>query len=193
MAKRSSKSKSKKATEPERLAPPNKNPLAVFETDYGTFMAEIFLEEMPVTAGNFISLAKRGFFDGLLFHRVVPDFMVQTGCPHSRNPASKLIGTGEPLDGRIDDEFKDAYKISNLRGTLAMANKGVPDSGASQFFINLVDNLELDWWRRGEERHPVFGYVVQGLEVCDSISQVSANAIGKPMDPLRLDSVVIVE
>ena len=105
------------------------NPTASFETSLGTFQAEIYLDKMPLTAQNFIDLAKSGFYDGLHFHRVINNFMIQFGCPHSRDPASTRAGTGGPPDGRIQDEFPDEHQLSNEPGTLSMANTGQPNSG----------------------------------------------------------------
>ena len=94
-------------------------------------------EDMPITAGNFVKLVKEGFYDGLTFHRVIADFMIQGGCPNGN-------GTGGP-GYTIKDEFVKGH--SNKRGTISMANAG-PNTGGSQFFINLVDNGYLDWDNR---------------------------------------------
>ena len=132
------------------------NPVAVFDTTLGTFKAEIFADKMPITAGNFVKLAKDGFYDGLHFHRVIKGFMCQFGCPHSRDPKSPRAGTGGPPHGTIEDEHPADAKISNEPGTLAMANTGRPNSGGSQFFINTVHNAYLDWFTPGPSKHPVF-------------------------------------
>ncbi|MHC5021683.1 MAG: peptidylprolyl isomerase, partial [Planctomycetota bacterium] len=100
------------------------NPTAVFNTSEGTFKAEIFLAEMPITAQNFIDLVKDGFYDGLHFHRVIPGFMLQFGCPHSKDPNSPRAGTGGPPHGTIQDEHLENAKFSNEPGTLSMANTG---------------------------------------------------------------------
>ena len=81
------------------------NPTAVFNTSLGTFKAELFVDQMPITAGNFVSLAESGFYDGLHFHRVIPSFMLQFGCPYSKDPNSGRAGTGGPPTGNIQDEF----------------------------------------------------------------------------------------
>ena len=117
------------------------NPTATFHTTKGDFTVELFLDKMPVTAGNFIQLAQSGFYDGLHFHRVIKDFMIQFGCPYSRDPNSPRAGTGDGPDGCIQDEFPANAKISNEPGTLSMANTGEPNSGSSQFFINLDSEL----------------------------------------------------
>ena len=100
------------------------NPIATFDTTVGSFKAEIFKEEMPLTAQNFLDLAKSGFYDGLHFHRVINNFMIQFGCPHSKDPKSPKAGTGGPPHGTIKDEFLESAKITNEPGTLAMANTG---------------------------------------------------------------------
>ena len=129
------------------------NPVAVCKTSMGTFKLELFVDTMPVTASNFIALAKEGYYDGLTFHRVIPNFMAQFGCPKSKDPSAFDAGTGGPPSGstytvigsgetitrnggNIPDEF--TAELSNLPGTVSMANTGQPNSGGSQFFINVV-------------------------------------------------------
>ena len=167
------------------------NPTATFETSKGDFTAEIFLEEMPITAKNFIDLAKSGFYDGLHFHRVINGFMVQFGCPHSRDPQSRLAGTGGPPHGTIQDEHPAEHKLSNEPGTLSMANTGQPNSGGSQFFINTVHNSYLDWFSPGPSRHPVFGRVIEGMEVVKAIEGSPTGAGDRPVTPIRVDSITI--
>jgi cyclophilin family peptidyl-prolyl cis-trans isomerase len=133
---------------------PSSNKIAVFETSMGTFRAELYCSQMPITTGNFIQLANAGFYNGLYFHRVIPNFMNQFGCPHTRNnPQAPDAGTGGPdphstftsatgqlytrnAEGGIPDEC--TARISNTAGTLSMANTGAPESGGSQFFINVA-------------------------------------------------------
>src|SRR5438270_11990544 len=107
------------------------NPVATFETSLGTFTAEIFQDQLPITAGNFVNLAKSGFYDGLHFHRVINGFMLQFGCPHSKDPNSSRAGTGDSPNGTIQDEH--TARLSNEPGTLSMANTGRPNSGSCQF------------------------------------------------------------
>ena len=154
------------------------NPTATLSTSMGDIQVELFTAQMPITAGNFVKLAKSGFYDGLHFHRVIENFMVQFGCPHSKDPNSPRCGTGDSPLGRIKDEHLPNAKISNARGTLSMANAG-PNTGSSQFFINTVNNTFLDWFSPGDSKHPVFGKVVSGMDVVDAI----ANAPKGPKTP----------
>ena len=169
------------------------NPTATFETSMGSFKTEIFLDEMPVTATNFIELAKSGFYDGLHFHRVIKKFMVQFGCPHSKDPASQQAGTGGPPHGTITDEHLDNAKFSNEPGTLSMANSGRPNSGGSQFFINTANNTFLDWFSPGQSKHPVFGKITEGMDVVQSIESTKTNAQDRPLTPVMVERVTIVE
>ncbi|MEO1369819.1 MAG: peptidylprolyl isomerase, partial [Acidobacteriota bacterium] len=130
------------------------NPTAHFETTLGDFTVELYEDKMPITAGNFLSLAESGFYDGLHFHRVIRGFMCQFGCPHSKDPNSGRAGTGGPPHGTIQDEHPEDAKFSNEPGTLSMANTGRPNSGGSQFFINTVHNHFLDWFTPGQSKHP---------------------------------------
>src|SRR3954468_13535538 len=139
------------------------NPTATFETSLGTFTAEIYQDKMPITAGNFVKLAKSGFYDGLHFHRVIKDFMIQFGCEFSKDPNSPRCGTGDSPFGKIQDEDPPAHKLSNEPGTLSMANTGRPNSGCGQFLINTVHNSSLDSFTPGQSKHPVFGKITQGM------------------------------
>ncbi len=169
------------------------NPTAVFNTSEGTFKAEVYLDSMPITAGNFIQLAKDGFYDGLHFHRVIPSFMLQFGCPHSKDPHSPRAGTGGPPHGTIQDEFLESAKFSNEPGTLSMANTGRPNSGGSQFFVNTVHNDYLDWFNpRTPSKHPVFAKVTEGMDVVQKIEKLGSRS-GRVSKPVRMDSVEIVE
>ncbi|HXW98430.1 MAG TPA: peptidylprolyl isomerase [Methanomicrobiales archaeon] len=137
-----------------------------------TTMGNITLElrpDMPVTAGNFLKLAGQGYYDGTIFHRVIDGFMIQGGDP---------TGTGRGGPGyAIPDEFtRDNH---NLRGTIAMANAG-PNTGGSQFFINLVDNTFLD------TKHPVFGKVVAGMDVVDKIGKVKTDSNDRPITTVKI-------
>lgn len=168
------------------------NPTATFETSLGSFTAEIYLDKMPITSQNFIDLAKSGFYDGLHFHRVISDFMIQFGCPHSRDPNSGQAGTGGPPGGCIQDEHPDDAKISNEPGTLSMANTGRPNSGGSQFFINTVHNPYLDWFSGGASKHPVFGKINEGMDVVANIEKAPTNA-DRPVEPIQVVKITINE
>ena len=167
------------------------NPTATFETSKGNFTAEIYLKEMPITAGNFLSLAKSGFYDGLHFHRVIADFMIQFGCPHSKDPNSPRAGTGNGPDGTIKDEHPPDAKISNEPGTLSMANTGQPNSGSCQFFINTKHNSYLDWFTPGQSKHPVFGKITSGMDVVKKIETTPTGAGDRPKTPVQMIKVTV--
>jgi len=169
------------------------NPTVQFETSLGTIVAEIFLDKMPVTAGNFLKLAKSGFYDGLHFHRVIDGFMLQFGCPYSRDPNSPRAGTGDGPDGTIPDEHPENAKISNQPGTLSMANTGDPNSGSCQFFINTVNNSYLDWFSPGESKHPVFGRVTSGMDVVTKIEKTPTDGNDRPRQPVKMLKVTVMQ
>jgi cyclophilin family peptidyl-prolyl cis-trans isomerase len=169
------------------------NPIAQMDTSLGTIKAEIFVDKMPITAQNFIKLAKSGFYDGLHFHRVIPKFMVQFGCPYSKDPKSPRAGTGDGPDGTIKDEHPADAKLSNEPGTLAMANTGAPNSGSCQFFINTVHNSYLDWFTPGPSKHPVFGKVIEGMDVVKKIETTKTDADDRPLTPVRMNKITILE
>jgi len=158
------------------------NSVAVFDTSMGTFKVMLYEDQMPVTAGNFIKLAKEGFYDGVIFHRVIADFMIQGGDPTG-------TGTGGP-GYTIEDEFVEG--LSNVKGTIAMANTGQPNSGGSQFFINLVDNVYLDWDKPpGNSKHPVFGKVVEGMGVVEAIGKTHVGPGARPVEDVIINSIRI--
>ena len=130
---------------------------------------------MPVTAGNFDSLVKKGFYDGVIFHRVIDGFMLQGGDPTG-------TGMGDP-GYKIKDEFGPQNR--NNRGTISMANAG-PNTGGSQFFINLVNNNFLD------TKHPVFGKVVEGMDVVDKIGKVKTGAGDRPVQNVTIIRAVMI-
>jgi cyclophilin family peptidyl-prolyl cis-trans isomerase len=164
------------------------NPTATFETSLGNFTVELFQDQMPITAGNFLSLAKSGFYDGLHFHRVINSFMIQFGCPYSKDPRSSRAGTGGPPTGDIKDEF--TAKLSNEPMTLSMANTGRPNSGGSQFFINTVHNANLDWFTPGQSRHPVFGKVTDGKDVVTKIEKTPTTD-DSPNTPVKVIKITV--
>jgi cyclophilin family peptidyl-prolyl cis-trans isomerase len=167
------------------------NPIATLSTSLGDFTVELFQDKMPVTAQNFIKLAKAGFYDGLHFHRVIDGFMIQFGCPHSRDPQSSRAGTGNGPDGCIADEHPADAKISNEPGTLSMANTGRPNSGSCQFFINTVNNARLDWFSPGPSKHPVFGKVVSGMDVVKKIEKAPTDSGDRPSKPIQMIKITI--
>jgi cyclophilin family peptidyl-prolyl cis-trans isomerase len=167
------------------------NPTATLKTSLGDIEIELFVDKMPDTAGNFIKLAKSGFYDGLHFHRVINRFMLQFGCPHSKDPKSPRAGTGNAPHGTIQDEHPADAKLSNEPGTLSMANTGRPNSGSSQFFVNTVHNAYLDWFTPGPSKHPVFGKVVNGMEVVKKIESTPTDAGDRPSTPVQMISVTV--
>jgi len=167
------------------------NPTATFDTTMGAFTVELYLDKMPITAGNFLSLAESGFYNGLHFHRVIPNFMLQFGCPHSANPTDGRAGTGGPPHGTIQDEHPADAKFSNEPGTLSMANTGRPNSGGSQFFVNTVHNAYLDWFSPGQSRHPVFGKVTEGMDVVHQIGKTPTDRRDRPTTPVQVRSVTV--
>ena len=127
---------------------------ALFETDRGPIKIELYPDKAPLTVANFVNLAKRGFYDGLGFHRVIPDFMIQGGCPE---------GSGRGGPGyKFEDETGNG--VAHERGVLSMANAG-PNTNGSQFFITHIATPWLDG------KHTVFGKVVEGLEAVDKVQQ----------------------
>lgn len=183
------------------------NPTAICETSVGTFKVELFLDQMPITASNFIDLAKSGFYNGIHFHRVIPKFMCQFGCPYAKDPKSPRSGTGGPPDGEytviggekkvprtrggnIPDEF--TAKLPNAPGTLSMANTGQPNTGGSQFFINVANNSFLNWFDRSTpSSHPVFGKVIDNYALVEKISQARTDRNDSPMEPIKMIKITI--
>lgn len=163
------------------------NPVAVFETNKGTVEIELFADTMPVTAGNFEKLVREGYYDGIKFHRVIDGFMVQGGDPLTKDDSKmNMWGTGGP-GYSIADEHVVGELLTNTRGTISMANSG-PNSGGSQFFINLVDNTNLDFNKPPlTSAHPVFGRVIAGMDVVDAIGKVAVT----PGNNRPVEAVVI--
>ncbi len=163
------------------------NPTAVLETSLGNIKVELFVDQMPITANNWLKLARSGFYDGLHFHRVIDNFMLQFGCPNSKDPNSPRAGMGDGPDGAIKDEH--TAKLSNEPGTLSMANAG-PNTGSSQFFINTVHNHYLDWFTPGQSKHPVFGKVVDGMDVVKKIEKTKTRD-DRPVVPVKMIKVTV--
>ncbi len=168
------------------------NPTAVFTTNMGTIELELFEAEMPITVGNFVALAESGFYDGTKFHRVIDGFMIQGGDPNSKGSNEAIYGMGGP-EKNVQDEFVAGELLTNTRGTISMANTGQPNSGGSQWFINLVDNTALDFDKPPfTSKHPVFGRVKSGMDVVDLIGQVETKERDIPVKPVVVESVKIV-
>jgi cyclophilin family peptidyl-prolyl cis-trans isomerase len=167
------------------------NPTATLDTSLGSIKIELYTDKMPLTAGNFVKLAKSGFYDGLHFHRVINGFMLQFGCPHSRDPKSQRAGTGDGPDGTIKDEHPPNAKLSNEPGTLSMANTGAPNSGSCQLFINTVHNTYLDWFSPGASKHPVFGRVIDGMDVVKKIETTKTDSTDRPIVPVKMNKVTV--
>jgi len=167
------------------------NPTALCETSLGNFTVELYLDQMPITAQNFITLAQSGFYDGLHFHRIIDNFMIQFGCPHSRDPRSRRAGTGDGPNGTIQDEHPENAKLSNEPGTLSMANTGERNSGSCQFFINTVHNSYLDWFTPGASKHPVFGRVIEGMDVVKKLEKTRTDADDRPITPVRMNKITV--
>jgi cyclophilin family peptidyl-prolyl cis-trans isomerase len=144
-------------------------------TSEGTIEVELFPEEAPKTVENFRKLAADGYYDGLTFHRVIPDFMIQGGCPRGD-------GTGGP-GYTFEDEFNE-HPVA--RGYLAMANSG-PDTNGSQFFVVTADACP---WLDG--KHTVFGRITSGQDVADRIAQVERDERDRPLEPVLLESVALI-
>jgi len=147
---------------------PGNTTKVILETTEGNITIEMD-SNMPITTGNFEKLVKQGFYDGVIFHRIIEGFMIQGGDP-------KGTGMGGP-GYTIKDEFTRTNR--NDRGTISMANAG-PNTGGSQFFINLVDNNFLD------TKHPVFGKVVSGMDVIDKIAQVQTDGNDRPLKAVKI-------
>lgn len=163
---------------------------ALFETNKGNFKVRLFKDQAPKTVENFVGLAqgtkeftdpktreqiKRPFYDGLVFHRVIKDFMIQGGCPQG-------TGTGGP-GYRFEDEFHPELK-HNKPGLLSMANAG-PGTNGSQFFITVVPTPWLD------NRHTIFGEVVEGYDIVDAISKTKVSPGDRPVEPIIIKRVEI--
>lgn len=167
------------------------NPVAVMTTNRGVIKLELYEDVMPVTVGNFTKLAEEGYYDGIKFHRVIEGFMIQGGDPNTKGDDTMTYGTGGP-GYTIQDEFVAEPYLSNVRGTISMANTGQPNSGGSQFFINTADNINLDFDKTPvTSRHPVFGKVVEGMDVVDAIEGTETGPRDLPIEPVVIESVVI--
>jgi peptidyl-prolyl cis-trans isomerase B (cyclophilin B) len=141
------------------------NPTVTFKTTLGSFQVELFADKSPLTVSNFVEYAKAGFYDGTIFHRVIPGFMVQGG---GMSPGLKEKSTRAPIKNEADNG------VLNTRGSIAMARTSDPDSATSQFFINLVDNKPLNFRSKDSSGwgYCAFGAVSEGMDVVDAIAKV---------------------
>lgn len=182
--------------------------IAVIKTNMGTIKIRLFPEQAPKTVENFIGLAEEGYYDGIIFHRVMDGFMIQGGDPTGTGTGGhSFFSAGEGDRGEFEDEF--SMELFNFRGALSMANAG-PGTNGSQFFIVQADNLGgrglegyphdadvvynavggtpwLDWM------HTVFGMVIEGMDVVDEIAAVKTGAADKPEKDVVMESVTIEE
>jgi len=153
-----------------------KTTLVMLETNMGNITLELY-GDMPVTGGNFEALVRKGFYDKVIFHRVINGFMIQGGDP---------TGTGAGGPGyAIKDEFTHKGGNRNDRGTISMANSG-PNTGGSQFFINLVNNNFLD------TKHPAFGKVVEGMDLVDAIAKVETDSGDRPLEEVKIIKAEVI-
>lgn len=154
-----------------------KNSIVKIETSLGVIEAELFVNEAPKTANNFLDLAKKGFYDGIIFHRVIPGFMIQTGDP---------TGTGMGGPGyQFEDEFSPKLKHDKL-GMLSMANSG-PGTNGSQFFITVAPTPWLDG------HHSIFGKVTKGQDVADKIVNAPRDSGDRPLQTVQMTKVTVLE
>ncbi len=151
------------------------NRIAIIETNHGTMEIELFEKRAPITTKNFIDLIEKGFYNGLIFHRIIKDFMIQGGCP-------KGTGIGGP-GYKIKDEFHPQLKHSGA-GRLSMANSG-PNSGGSQFFITLKATPWLD------NHHAVFGKVINGKDILAKIGNLPIGHNDKPKEKVVINKIVL--
>ena len=157
----------------------------------GVIELELDRARAPLSVENFAKYAKDGQYTRTIFHRVISNFMIQFGCPYSKDPTSPRAGTGGPPSGNIKDEF--TAKLSNEPMTLSMANTGRPNSGGSQFFINTRHNSYLDWFSPGESRHPVFGKIISGEDVVKKIETTPTDGSDRPRTPVQVIKVTVNE
>ncbi|MCF7820498.1 MAG: peptidylprolyl isomerase [Candidatus Pacebacteria bacterium] len=161
----------------------------ILVTNKGEIKLELFTDKTPVTSENFLKLADNNYYDNTKFHRVIKNFMIQGGDPLTKD--DNLVnswGTGGP--GYVIPN-ENVESLSNVRGTISMANAG-PNTGGSQFFINVVDNTSLDFDKYpASSQHTVFGRVVEGMEVVDEISQVKTGIADRPVEPVVIEDVIL--
>lgn len=193
-------------TFPQLTAATAAGPTATIKTNHGDIKVRLFPEQAPKTVENFMTLAKQGYYNGIIFHRVIPDFMIQGGDP---------TGTGMGGESSFGHEFEDEFsnELFNLNGALSMANAG-PNTNGSQFFIVSNENVPaqmmgqmkqasypeeiIEAYKNGgtpwlDHRHSVFGQVIEGMDVVQEISKVNRDASDKPHEDVVMNSVEITE
>jgi cyclophilin family peptidyl-prolyl cis-trans isomerase len=160
----------------------DKNPVVVLDTSHGKITVELFQDKAPITVKNFLQYVDDKFYDGTIFHRVIPDFMIQGG---GLDPDMKEKPTRDPIKNEAGNG------LENKRGTLAMARTDVPDSASSEFFINVKDNPALDRARSADKvGYAVFGRVVEGMDIVDKIRRVETGERGG-RDDVPVQNVLI--
>ena len=166
------------------------NSRVLMETSMGNVTIELFKDKAPISVRNFLSYVKEGYYDGLIFHRVIKGFMIQGGG---------MDASMQPKKTKFAIKNEAANKVSNKRGTVAMARTSVIDSATSQFFINVVDNDFLDYRGKTPELfgYAVFGQVVEGMDTVDAIRQVKTGSVmghsDVPVEPVLIQSIRIIE
>ncbi|MBU9789077.1 peptidylprolyl isomerase [Lentilactobacillus sp. IMAU92037] len=179
-------------------------PKATIKTNHGDIVIQLFPEQAPKTVENFVALAEKGYYDGVTFHRVIPDFMIQGG-----DPTGTGAGGESSFGGNFADEFSP--ELFNINGALSMANAG-PDTNGSQFFIVTNEHVDdgmvqqmktagypeeiIEAYQNGgtpwlDFRHTVFGQVIDGMDVVKEISQVDRNGSDKPKEAVTMETVTI--
>ena len=163
------------------------NPVVLFSTNQGDIKVKLYSEEAPISVANFLGYVNDGFYDGVIFHRVIPNFMVQTG---GFTPDMKQKTPKAPIKNEADNG------LLNKRGTLSMARTSVVDSATSQFFINVNDNKFLDNGER-DFGYAVFGEVIEGMDVVDKIAAVQTGTVNQfrdvPQEPIVINSAKVVK
>jgi peptidyl-prolyl cis-trans isomerase B (cyclophilin B) len=184
--KKPSKKEKAVATSPRDYA----NTLATLQTDMGDITLKFYYDKAPHHVQNFVDLAASGFYDGTMFHRVIPGFMIQGGDPNTKKPEDPAhpYGTGGNVVGgkevRLKAEFND---ISHKRGILSMARSPDPNSASSQFFIVVKDSTFLD------NQYSAFGEVVSGMDVADKIAATPRGANDRPNQPIRIKKILLTQ
>jgi cyclophilin family peptidyl-prolyl cis-trans isomerase len=169
------------ATSPRDYA----NTLATLQTDMGDITLKFFYDKAPRHVQNFVDLAASGFYDGTMFHRVIPDFMIQGGDPNTKKPEDPTHPYGMGGSGKtLNAEFND---VPHKRGILSMARSQDPNSASSQFFIVVKDSTRLD------NQYSAFGEVVSGMNVADKIATTPRSANDRPNQPIRIKKILLTQ